>query len=218
MSELAPKFLSRDDVLRLHLIAIADQGGDPTVRDMGLLDSALAQPKQQFGGEYAHPDIPAMAAAYAFHICGNHPFVDGNKRAGVAAMIAFLTDNGWSFNAEVDEAEQIILSLASGKLSKEALADWVRKSAREKAKMELRDFFRNINPEQMVQHWEAFSASQNTAEQNATLDEASAAIPAIDFFLRGSVAADNEQTPTLALIAVTLSALYRTAEDMGYEW
>ena len=85
-----PKFLSVEDVLTLHAIAIEDQGGDPTLRDRALLDSAVAAPQQQFGGEYLHADIPAMAAAYAFHISKNHPFLDGNKRAAIAAMIAFL--------------------------------------------------------------------------------------------------------------------------------
>ena len=75
-----PRFLSVDDVLVLHAIAIEDQGGDPLLRDHGLLESAVATPAQQFGGQYLHEDIPAMAAAYAFHICKNHPFADGNKR------------------------------------------------------------------------------------------------------------------------------------------
>jgi death-on-curing protein len=74
-----PRFLSVDDVMTLHRIAIEDQGGDPALRDRGLLESAMAMPQQQFGGAYLHDSIPAMAAAYAFHVCKNHPFADGNK-------------------------------------------------------------------------------------------------------------------------------------------
>jgi len=69
-------------------------------------------------GKFLHADIPMMAAAYAFHICKNHPFVDGNKRAATAAMIAFLSDNGWSFDATADEAEPAILQLAVGSMDK----------------------------------------------------------------------------------------------------
>ena len=76
-----------------------------------------------------------MAAAYAFHICMNHPFIDGNKRAAVAAMIAFLSDNGWSFDATTDEAEPAILQLAAGSLDKPAFTDWARKHMHEKTKM-----------------------------------------------------------------------------------
>src|SRR5438034_276334 len=97
------RFLTADDVLRLHSYAIRDQGGNPGIRDAALLDAALAMASQQFGGEYLHPDIPAMAAAYAFHVCRNHPFIDGNKRAALAAMIRFLVENDWAFDAALEE-------------------------------------------------------------------------------------------------------------------
>lgn len=131
-----PRFLVVDDVLRLHAIAIEDQAGDVSLRDVGLLESAVATPQQQFNGDFLHPDIPSMAAAYAFHICKNHPFIDGNKRAAVAAMIAFLADNGWRFNASADAAEPVILSLASGSLDKPALTAWVRTVVHEIPKTE----------------------------------------------------------------------------------
>lgn len=67
-----------------------------------------------------------MAAAYAFHICMNHPFVDGNKRAAVAAMVAFLSDNGWRFDASADEAEALILQLAAGSLDKDKFTEWLK--------------------------------------------------------------------------------------------
>jgi death-on-curing protein len=118
------------DVLILHAIAIEDQGGDPTLRDRGLLESAVAMPAQQFAGAYLHPDIPAMAAAYAFHICKNHPFVDGNKRAETAAMIAFLAENGWSFDVTADAADAVIVELAAGAIDKTPFTEWVRKHTR----------------------------------------------------------------------------------------
>lgn len=140
----APRFLSIDDILRLHAIAIDDQGGDPSLRDRGLLESAIAVPAQQFDGRFLHEDVPAMAAAYAFHISGNHPFVDGNKRAATAAMVAFLLDNGWSFDATADEAEPVILQLASGLLDKTSFINWAKKHMHEKPKMELREFFAKL--------------------------------------------------------------------------
>lgn len=79
MSE-PPRLLSIDDILTLHAIAMEDQGGDPALRDRGLLESAIAMPAQQFGGQYLHEDIPAMAAAYAFHICKNHPFLETSEQ------------------------------------------------------------------------------------------------------------------------------------------
>jgi death-on-curing protein len=130
-----PRFLSVDDVLILHDIAIENQGGDSSIRDQTLLESAIAMPSQQFGGKYLHEDIPAMAAAYAFHICMNHAFVDGNKRAGAAAMIAFLSDNGWSFDATADEAEFAILQMASGIWDKAAFSAWGRMHMHEKPQM-----------------------------------------------------------------------------------
>jgi death-on-curing protein len=101
------------------------------MRDRSLLESAIGMPAQQFGGQYLHEDVPAMAAAYAFHICMNHPFIDGNKRAATAAMIAFLSDNGWSFDVTADEAELVILQLAAGQLDKPAFTDWARKHMHE---------------------------------------------------------------------------------------
>lgn len=119
-------FVSLDELLRIHRIAMIDQGSDPGIRDRGLLESAMATPQQQFGGAYLHSDVPAMAAAYSFHLCKNHPFLDGNKRAAFAAMIMFLSDNQWTFECQVDDAERAILELAAGVLSKEGWTTWVR--------------------------------------------------------------------------------------------
>jgi len=125
-----PRFLSVEDVTALHRISIEDQGGDPAIRDRSLLESAVATPAQQVQDQFLHADIPAMAAAYAFHICRNHPFIDGNKRAAVAAMVAFLSDNGWRFDADVDEAEDVILRMASGAMDKPSFTEWARRHIR----------------------------------------------------------------------------------------
>jgi death-on-curing protein len=125
-----PRFLTPEDVILLHGIAVADQGGDPAIRDRGLLEAAVAMPRQAMGGAYLHPDILSMAAAYAYHICLNHPFMDGNKRGGVAAMIAFLVDHGWEFRVSADEAEAEILRLAAGQVQKTEFIAWVKGHAR----------------------------------------------------------------------------------------
>src|SRR6478672_12378043 len=93
-------FLTIHNVLELHSEQIKLFGGADGVRDIHLLESALAQAEQIFGGEYLHPDLAAMAAAYLYHIVSNHPFVDGNKRTGLAAAIVFLDLNGMDLIAD----------------------------------------------------------------------------------------------------------------------
>ncbi len=88
-----PLFLSLDEALEMHQQQIDRYGGSPGIRDSGGLQSALATPQATFGGEFLHPSIPAMAAAYLFPICQNHAFVDGNKRVGANAAITFLFRN-----------------------------------------------------------------------------------------------------------------------------
>jgi death-on-curing protein len=221
----APRFLSVDDILTLHAIAIQDQGGDPSIRDRSLLESAVAMPAQQFGGRYVHEDIPTMAAAYGFHICKNHPFVDGNKRAAAAAMIAFLSDNGWSFDATADEAEPVILQLAAGALDRPAFTDWARNHMREKPKMELREFFRAIDPKKFAETVDVIrrDAPGNTVEQlQATVDEVAEATPLIPLLVQNNSQAVQNKDESLRLytagMITILCALYRLAEDMGYEW
>lgn len=80
-----PEFLEVDDVLEFHAAMLARHGGQDGILDVGLLESAMAQPKAMFAGEFPHPDLFGMAAAYAFHIAQNQPFVDGNKRAALVA-------------------------------------------------------------------------------------------------------------------------------------
>lgn len=89
-----PVFLDVDDVLLIHEEQLARYGGSAGLRDTGLLESAVAMPRATAGGEFAHQDLFAMAAAYAFHIAQNQPFIDGNKRTGLLAAIVFLNLNG----------------------------------------------------------------------------------------------------------------------------
>lgn len=119
-------FLSVDDVLLLHADTIDIDGGSHGVRDHGLLDAAVAMPRQQFGGDYLHEDLAAMAAAYLFHIAQNHPFVDGNKRAAVMSALAFLSANDVGLAMVPQELEVITLKVAAGELIKEKLTSWLR--------------------------------------------------------------------------------------------
>ena len=117
---------SRSEVIELHLQVISRSGGMAGLRDSGLLDSALAQPNMTFDGEDLYPSLADKAAALAFSLINNHPFVDGNKRIGHAAMEVFLVLNGHELNASVEEQESIILQVASGTLDRETFTRWVR--------------------------------------------------------------------------------------------
>lgn len=125
-------FLSVDDVLLLHTDTIDIDGGSHGVRDHGLLDAAVAMPRQQFGGDYLHQDLAAMAAAYMFHIAQNHPFIDGNKRAAVLSALAFLSVNGIQELPDPKDLESITLQVAAGELGKDVLTKWIRKNVGKK--------------------------------------------------------------------------------------
>src|SRR5713226_4953313 len=118
---MEPLFLSLDEVLEIHEQQIAWYGGSSGVRDSGGLESAIATPQATFGGECLHRSIPGMAAAYLFHLCQNHPFVDGNKRVSANAAITFFQMNGWEPTFDEDELVGLVLSVASSELGKAAL-------------------------------------------------------------------------------------------------
>ena len=123
------KFLSRRFVGDYQARLIELFGGSHGIRDPGLLDSALAQPQATFGGQYLHSDISAMAAAYGFHLCQNHAFVDGNKRIATVAMATFLALNGHELIVGEVELYEIMMSVAAGRLDKAGLAAWLRRVA-----------------------------------------------------------------------------------------
>jgi death-on-curing protein len=120
---MEPVFLSLDEVLEIHEQQIERYGGSPGLRDTEGLESAVATPQATFGGEFLHVSIPAMAAAYLYHLCRNHPFVDGNKRVGANAAITFLLMNNWEPTFDTEELVDVVLSVASGGLSKARLIE-----------------------------------------------------------------------------------------------
>ncbi|MEY3012702.1 MAG: hypothetical protein RIT45_1437 [Pseudomonadota bacterium] len=123
---LEPRFLSVQDILDLHTRTIARHGGSPGIRSLALLESAVALPRQSYGDRYLHDDLPAMAAAYLFHIASSHPFVDGNKRAGLAACLAFLLANGVELPWSSAELTRVTMEVASGRMGKGELTLWLR--------------------------------------------------------------------------------------------
>jgi death-on-curing protein len=122
----APVFLTLDEVLALHADQIARYGGSPGLRDAGLLESALAAPQATFAGAYLHASLPEMAAAYLFHLVKNHPFVDGNKRVGLAAALAFLGLNGKWLEADPDSVADLVVAVAAGEADKAEVAVFVK--------------------------------------------------------------------------------------------
>lgn len=118
-------FIPKDVILYFHEQLILIYGGSHGIRDEKLLDSALEQPKATFGEKFLHDTIIKMAAAYGYHLCKNHPFIDGNKRIALVAMDIFLQRNGFEIVASEKETFNIIMKLASDDLSKESLTNWL---------------------------------------------------------------------------------------------
>jgi death-on-curing protein len=118
------KWVAKSVVLAIHEQQIAEHGGTQGVRDMGLLESALSRPQNL--AAYGEPDTAAMAAAYAFGVARNHPFLDGNKRTSYVTTRVFLRLNGLQVTADEATRLQIWLSLGAGDLTEEGLAEWLR--------------------------------------------------------------------------------------------
>lgn len=116
------RFLSLEEVLFIHQDQIANYGGSPEIRDEGLLESAITQPMTTFGGQELHPSVFDKAAAYLFHICSNHPFVDGNKRTALASALVFLELNNITIEDPEDSLYDIVIRIATGNSSKEMLS------------------------------------------------------------------------------------------------
>lgn len=118
-------FIPKDIVLFFQEQLIQTYGGTSGIRDEGLLESALEQPKVTFEGKYLHGTLTKMAAVYGYHLCSNHPFIDGNKRIAFVAMDIFLRRNGFEIIATEKEAYKMMMELSSGKLLKEGLTNWL---------------------------------------------------------------------------------------------
>ena len=116
------------EVIELHSGILEQVVGSGGIRDLGALESAIAQPRMKFGGEELYSTIIEKASALGFSIVMNHPFVDGNKRAGHAAMETFLVLNRLEIKAAVNEQERVILALAAGELDRDAFINWLQKS------------------------------------------------------------------------------------------
>ena len=120
-----PDFFSFAEVLDFHMEQIELYGGNHGVRDRGLLESALAMPMSGAEGSYFHSFPFEMAAAYMFHIAQNHPFIDGNKRTGLAACLYFLELNGTEINVEPDKLERFVRAVAKGEIQKPEIAKFL---------------------------------------------------------------------------------------------
>lgn len=120
------RYLTLGEVLELHHRIITETGGARGLRDMGALEAALGQPRQSFGGRDLYADLIAKAVALGFSLIMNHPFVDGNKRVGHAAMEAMLLLNGHEIEAPVEDAEETVLTVAAGERTREEFERWVR--------------------------------------------------------------------------------------------
>lgn len=124
-ASVEPRWLTADQVIRIHDEQLAIFGGPPGLRDRGLLESAVERPRNKWN--YGETDLATLAAAYAFVLARNHAFVDGNKRAAFAALVVFLAKNGVDLDLPQPETVQVILDLAAGNLSEAELAAWIAK-------------------------------------------------------------------------------------------
>ena len=124
------RYLTLGEVLELHRRVVSETGGATALRDLGALESAVAQPRMTFAGDDLYPDLPAKAAALGFSLILNHPFVDGNKRVGHAAIETFLVLNGFELDAPVPEAEQVVLDVARDACERAAFVEWIRSHLR----------------------------------------------------------------------------------------
>jgi death on curing protein len=119
------RYLTVNEVLELHHLALEQPGGADGVRDQNGLESALAQPTMTFAGQDLYPTLIEKAVALCFSLVMNYPFIDGNKRAGHFAMETFLVLNGKEIEAAVDEQERVILGLAAGEIEREEFTEWL---------------------------------------------------------------------------------------------
>lgn len=125
-----PKVLTKRIVLAIHWDQIESFGGASGVRDKHVLDAALARPRATFGGRMLHRTVPEQGAAYLFHLVQNHPFVDGYKRVGLAAMDTFMRINGYSLEMDDEEAYGMVMAVAAGELDEEELSELLKEKGR----------------------------------------------------------------------------------------
>lgn len=216
-----PRFLTKDEVLTLHRASLDASGGADGFLNEGALDSAIAQPRQEFGGEFNHEFPFGMAAAYGFHIAMNHAFRDGTKRIAFACMVAFLRMSGWNLASEDASAADLILELIEQHRDKHWLAAKLAQTARARPSLEVRDFFSMPGPSVHFEQIDALGGSTRE-EMLATLQEAAGSMSVVPHLVERMEAAtltgDLEAGRIFAAKIHFLMSLYRIAEDMGYEW
>lgn len=122
------RYLTLGELIELHHQVMQQSQGAIDIRDIGALESAISQPRMTFGGEDLYPKLIGKASALGFSIIMNHPFVDGNKRTGHAAMEIFLVLNGLEIDAGIDDQERVILALAAGELARDDFTNWLQQS------------------------------------------------------------------------------------------
>jgi death on curing protein len=120
------RYLTLNEVLEVHRQVMAQSGGAEGLMHLSALESALAQPQMTFGGEDLYPTLVDKAAALGYALIKNHPFLDGNKRTGHAAMEVFLVLNGHEIRATVDEQEHVMLQVAASEIDREEFTTWLR--------------------------------------------------------------------------------------------
>ena len=120
------RYLTLNEVLEVHRQVMAQSGGAEGLMHLPALESALAQPQMTFGGEELYPTLVDKAAALGYALIKNHPFLDGNKRTGHAAMEVFLVLNGYEIRATVDEQEHVMLQVAASDIDREEFTAWLR--------------------------------------------------------------------------------------------
>ena len=121
------RYLTINETLEIYQLLMEQSGGATGLRDLNALESALAQPRATYDGNDLYPTITDKAAILCYLLVKNHPFVDGNKRIGHAAMEVFLLLNGYEIRADVDEQEGVILSIAAGQMDRDAFTVWLDK-------------------------------------------------------------------------------------------
>ncbi len=120
------RFLTPDEIVRIHANQITQFGGLHGIRDYGLLESAAYEPQASFGGEYLYQDIFKMSAAYAYSIIKNHPFIDGNKRTGTLSALMFLDYNGYEVILSQDQLYELAISIAISKIAIDNIASFLK--------------------------------------------------------------------------------------------
>jgi death-on-curing protein len=125
---MATRFISLAEVLDLYGRVLLAGGGSSAIRDLGALESALAQPRASFGDVDLYPTLAEKASALGFSLIRNHPFVDGNKRIGHAAVEVFLVLNGFELAASIDDAEVVILGVAAATIGRDEFTAWIKRS------------------------------------------------------------------------------------------